>query len=601
MTITTFLKKTWRAITLRDRAAKIEIEQKYGNREWVQRNPQRDRDLDAPLVNANVYIATRAISDAIKSLPFYIAEVESVGGVEREIKAEDHPAMLLVQKPNTEHTWSDLMDYAVKAFLNDGNAIFTIERQTGPFQNIELWPRDPRLVQIDPNSHTYKFGRYTANQISFPRNRIVHIRDMDVTDPFWGTGRINTVREEIMMDYLIARFNSNFFENGATLNLMFTPDNNLTEDQHMQIVDALSNEIDGVKNAFKTFVNRYAGKYEYPDQKHKDIAFGELLKSNRERIFGVFGLPPFRGGVMEYANYANALAQDKDFWLNTVRPVVEVLLNSLNKQAIQPIYGDTIRLCVDWSKIPAIVGDTDQVIERLLKLKKEGIVSAEYVREQLDISEDAAPEPVVTPPATNPDGTPYDNTPPANDQQDPKKGATDPKTKPTKDEKAKVKNALSATMADHRQYAMTKLNDLTVGGLLMTVLCDPQGQGAKVFPPVKANRTLATAVLPVFEEIAADRLSRYSNYSPTDPEITALMRRVRIELERIVDVTTGLVQNALSTNDDYDQPYHRLLGRVRSIFGSDRTDDITAKLLNFFLTELAQVTAHEHKTTRSDR
>lgn len=241
---------------LKDRVAKVEVNSKYANMPWAGRDPKTKGDLDAPKVDANVYIATRAISDAIKGLPVNITEIEMFRGIEREIDDNDHPANELLRNPNPEHSWSDVVDHIVKSYLNDGNAILTIERMTGPNERIEIWPRDPRSVDINTSNRAYRFGKFSRAQRVYPRNRVIHIRDMDVSDPFWGVGRVNTVREEIMMDYFVNRFNSNFFRYGATLNLMFTPDHDLSEDQHMQILDAMSSDIGGAEKAFKIFINR---------------------------------------------------------------------------------------------------------------------------------------------------------------------------------------------------------------------------------------------------------------------------------------------------------------------------------------------------------
>ena len=71
---------SWATITFKDRAAHVEVWKKFGqNQEWARRNPKNDNDLDAASVNASVFIATRAISDAVKSLPVRIIEQETVG------------------------------------------------------------------------------------------------------------------------------------------------------------------------------------------------------------------------------------------------------------------------------------------------------------------------------------------------------------------------------------------------------------------------------------------------------------------------------------------------------------------------------------------
>ena len=72
----------------KDRLHNVDVYRKYGTRDWAQRHPRTEHDVEAPLVNANVYIATRAISDAIKGLPGDVVTAEVTGRVEREVELE---------------------------------------------------------------------------------------------------------------------------------------------------------------------------------------------------------------------------------------------------------------------------------------------------------------------------------------------------------------------------------------------------------------------------------------------------------------------------------------------------------------------------------
>lgn len=177
------------SMLLRDRAAGVDINRAYVGREWAQRSPNQRADLDAPKINSNVYIAVRAITDAIMSLPVSIVEIESDNGKDRIVPASDNPASEVLRKPNPEHSWSDFISYLTKAYLTDGNAICTMERFTGPNLRLELWPRDPRTVEIGTISRGYRFGSYTANQITYKREDVLHIRDLDTSNPYWGVGR----------------------------------------------------------------------------------------------------------------------------------------------------------------------------------------------------------------------------------------------------------------------------------------------------------------------------------------------------------------------------------------------------------------------------
>jgi len=534
---------------LKDRVAPVDAVRRYGTADWAVRDRHSERDVEAALVNANVYIATRAITDAVKSLPVYIATVESLNGVEREVEDTMHEANFLLKQPNPEHSWSDVIDFISKCYLNDGNGILTIEPNTGPNGRVEIWPRDPRNVDINVNSRAYRFGAYTANQITYPRERVIHIRDMNIKDPLWGVGRVSTVREEILMDWYVKTFNSKFFKHGASLNLMFTPDHNLTDDQHQELIDALSADLGGVQRAFTLFVNKYGGKLEFPDQKHKDIAFLSLLKNNREVIFGVFGLPPFRGGVMEYANYANALQQDVDFWLNTIRPILKVIEDAFNKQLLWPRYGENVRLRFSLTQIPALRGSESEQIDRLIKLKNAGIVSDEYVRKQLSIDESDAP---------------------AQEEERP----VEEDDVPTKDEQGEVENVLQSIFQQQRVTALTTLARITAHGSLMTTLCDPDGQAFKLYNTVKAAKAIRTKLHPCLRTLAMRRgITSFKGqgiFNLDDKKFTWRVESVNLQVEDIVDQTLLALRTILNDADVYGWTYPQLQRHINGLFSRQR-------------------------------
>ncbi len=552
----------------KDRLLNVDVYRKYGTRDWAQRHPRTEHDVEAPLINANVYIATRAISDALEGLPVDIVTEETTGSVTREIVDNDHEAYQIIQSPNPEHTFSDIVSHIVKSFLNDGNSLLSIEKSTGPNGRVELWPRDPRDVEISRDKKFYKFGKFTEYARTYPRDRVIHIRDVQVSDPFWGVGRVTTVREEIMMDHFINRFNSRFFENGATMNLMFTPDHDLSDDQHEQILDAMTGEVGGTERAFKLFINKYAGKFEWPEQRHKDIAFDKLLRMNREKIFGVYGLPPFRGGVLEYSNYANAVAQDLDFWLNTIKPIIMAIENGLNKQLIWPMFGTDVRIKFDLDSVPAIRGDDAERVEKLIKLKNAGIVSPEYVRQQLDISEDAAPDDIEP---INPDG----ESPPV-DKGDPKQ----------EDKRKDAANALYALFKLQRTAVSASLRKMTASGSFMSALVDPDGQSKRAFQRHTFSTRVNGVILPALKEIADARgVLAMSNssvvYNSCDhaDEVNAFMRLAAIDIQTMAEQTERSLGDIISDIDQFHGSFRSMEKRVRGLFSAQRADEFVTKLM----------------------
>jgi HK97 family phage portal protein len=564
--------------THRDRIKPSEIQRVYG---WgvdiAGRELKQANNLDAHKVNSSVNICIRAITDAVASLKWELVALQNVGGIEREEADEEHPANAMLQNPNPDMTLREVIRHITKSLLGDGNALLTIERMTGPNDAIELWPRDPRPPYVEPYIPSgvlkgYYFGFDQRSRVFYRKDQVVHIRDISPESPIWGVPRFEAVRTEIYMDYLVNEFNKNFFINGAALGLMWNPAVKLTEQQHQQMIAGFEAVQRGTPNAFKTLFNMYPGQWSTPDQKHRDIAFGDLLRMNREKIYGAFGLPPFRGGVMEYANYANALAQDKDFWNNTVKPITTIIEDALNKQVIWRFWDRDIKLRCCYDDVPALKGEPLEQMQVDALAISSGIFTVNEVRERRNLKP-LKEEPKQLPPSEdNPDDVPADEEAPI----------------PSKEEEEDVSNALGSIFRQERHRLRTGLNDYTASGRFMSRLVWAEGDAQVLLPVTALYERLASAVVPVVINIgrqhtnATFKQSRSNTYHiPTEQELVAIKESAQGELLNLAMEMHELLQSFLADAMAYDWHLPDLIKRTNGIFSQERIEHTTQRLLTF--------------------
>jgi HK97 family phage portal protein len=574
-------------VRLKDRASGIESWVHYGNQKVAGRDPRTYHDIEAEKVNSSVYIASRAISDAVASLPVKIIGMETIGGIEREYEDQDHPAYAIVKNPNPTHSWIDLIRHQVKSYLGDGNAFMTIERVTGPNDRIEIWPRDPRQVKLTLSGSGapdgYIIGHGTPRAKRYKSNQVIHVRDLTPGSPYYGISRINSVRDEIMMDHFANRFNSKFFEHGATLHTWFQPENNLSDDQHDQLLTMLTSDIGGVENAFKLFVNQYAGKLVTADIKHKDIAFGELLRHNREKIFGAFGLPPFRGGVMEYANYANALAQDLDFWNNTIMSVLMVFEAAFNKQLIWPIFGQEFQVKFDLSNVPALKGDSLKKSVEYKNYVDAGIMTPDEVRERFDLP----PLPKDEKPAEKP-----------SEEEGP-----EPEELPTEDEIEESERAIHSVLRSQYAKVAVNLQKKTINGSMMSILIDPESVARSCFGVLDMTQQMERQCLPLIKKLIVNRVSKKlraaaptnGGFNPlASSEIKNALRLIPVTIRSHQRQTFLNLQSLLADTDRYGWKIEKLLREVRQLFTYAQAQALASDLLGDAI-KSARMTVFEYR------
>ena len=352
---------------------------------------------------------------------------------------------------------------------------------------------------------------------------------------FYGESRVQGLRDEIALDNYVNQFNSAFFKNGAVIDLMFVPKRELSQTQHKMLLDAMKKDLQGVDRMFQMFINRFPGEITHPDVKHKDIAFEGLLRLNREKIYAGFGLPPFRGGVMEYANYANALAQDKDFWNNTIRPIINLIEMTFNQWLVRPFFADNLRLRFDMAEVPALKGDPKEQADIIQILVNTGVLTRDEARERLDLPKLTTAE---------------------------------------EDAEDAVAQMFIQNMRRRRTAALASLHQITRGGTELWWLDGSHHQAQRLFDVEKYNEDDATLTLPL-RAMLYERCQQVGNggapstYRPID-RAAALPLLIRLIQDRNRQHFETLC-SMLVAADKSKAGYSRITEQVRHILSDDES------------------------------
>lgn len=560
-----------------DRPKPIELWRRYGNGRVAERDEASRVDLVAPDYNANVYVAIRAIVDAIRKLDVRIVVTEMVNGRETEVADTDHDANQIIRRPNPDMTLREVVSHNVRSMLADGNAIMTIERMTGPNARLEIWPRDPREVERLLNNGrpgNYKIGKNADRYMIYPPNRIVHIREVNPANPLWGQPRHQAVRDEIYLDHVVNTFNKKFFQQGAAISLMFNPSQELTDIQHQQIRESLNADLAGVEEHFKILVNKYPGKLESASPGNKEIGFSECYRHCREKIFSVYGLPPFRGGVMEYANYANALAQDKDFWLNTVQPITAILEDAYNKQLIWPYFGEDVSLKFDYSEVPAIKGEPEELARVHQIYINSGVLTVDEVRGQLGLS----PLPEAVQPQLPPTDGPVE---PGSEDEMP------PATEPTQDEQNSLRDGIYKVFRKQSRELQAAIRAYTANGAMMSRLILPERDAVNLFDRAKARHDMIVECHPALKTmmrghcIDALRRARVSaRFDAESKPAGRLLESAALSFADLNQDSLDQLKSVLHDADAYGWDLSRLLKEANRIFGYKRACQVARPIMH---------------------
>jgi hypothetical protein len=272
---------------------------------------------------------------------------------------------------------------------------------------------------------------------------------------------------------------------------------------------------------------------------------------------------------MEYANYANALAQDLDFWNNTIIPILMVFEAAINKQLIWPIYGEEFQIKFDLSDVPALKGDPLKQSVEYKNYVDSGVMTPNEVREKLDL-----------PPLPKEEKKPIGEQPPEEEPE--------PEELPTKDEVEESERAIHSVLRSQYTKVAINLTKKTLDGSMMSMLIDPVSVTRSCFGTRDMVSQMEQACIPMLKQIIIGRvMKRLRNTAASnggfDPrmsrEMQSALRNMPLTITSHYRQTALNIQSLVADADEYHWPLEKLLREVRQLFTYAQAQALTGDLL----------------------
>lgn len=331
--------------------------------------PRVNMRLQALLEREDMNLATvvRIMCDAIKWLPLRVKAI-STGPDGKEIleDANDHPFNALWQEPNPWHSTSEIKSHIAASLLLTGNSFERIGSVPGRLLNstgvTSLWPLPPwtMLVNRDDDGMPtgYVQNKGTKHELQLRLDEVIHHRAYNINDPIYGRSGLEPAKRLLWAEYQAEMMLVSFFASDGTPRSVLAPTQSVTQEQQAAIETFYKNR-SNPDDKNRLHILPIAGEFKNIQPSMKDMEFQVMRKFHREKIFGLMGIPPTLGGVMEHATYANALIQEASFWRNAMKSFVMSVADVLTRQLLWVVYADGKRhkLEFDLSQVEALQQD----------------------------------------------------------------------------------------------------------------------------------------------------------------------------------------------------------------------------------------------------
>ena len=268
------------------------------------------------------------------------------------VEVHNHPVLELLDNPSPE---MDGYTLAMQRFLNlqlTGNAYLhpIISETLGV--PVELWNMQSDLVTIIPDGELdlvdyYVYGK-EPNRAEFRKDEVLHQRQPNPTDPFYGRGWVSACLPAIDLLDSMDQYEQNVLDNQARPDWAIMVKEHLTDSQYQRLMQQVERQLGGKQNRSRPFIFEGGTDGKPMSFSPQDLAFASGEERKVEVISAISGVPVSMLKAND-PNLASAREGSLGFLRNTIKPYLVLDEEFLNRQLL-PMFGEYAKdlfLCYD--------------------------------------------------------------------------------------------------------------------------------------------------------------------------------------------------------------------------------------------------------------
>jgi HK97 family phage portal protein len=345
--------------------------------------------------NAWVYACMTIIADAVAFLPVCIGEPNETGKLEPLNDPSDE-LTILMDRPNSQYSWEAFMKLFTLILIGSGEsyilgrnsgleegsnkpeALFALPTHLVTPKQSEIWGMISHFEYNPPSGSMTTYTTDEMLQVRLNTDPLEGIRGISPLEAAFGSASVN-VKSNIWLNSLL--------DNGTRPGTYFSFKSGVTpSDAVIKDAEAFVDKLyAGGHNANKSFFSSNLEPHilSYPPM---DMGIVDLKKDSRLDICSAFRVPPPLVGDLSKANYNNIKQVSKNFFLNNIIPLTDLIVKELNVWLASRY--DRGQFYIDYDQIDEIKDDQNERIDRLVKRTASGQISPNDAARITGVEED---------------------------------------------------------------------------------------------------------------------------------------------------------------------------------------------------------------------
>jgi len=326
-----------------------------------------------------VYACIRILSETIASLPLHTFKYTDSG----KEKDYDHSLyFLLHDEPNPEMTSFVFRETLVSHLLLYGNAYAQIIRD-GRGRVQSLWLLMPDKMTVDRGNDGKIIYQYSKSGVSIPlwAQDVLHIPGLGY-DGLVGYSPIAMTKNAIGLNIAAEEYGSRFFSNSGNPSGVLEHPGQIKDPQRVR--ESWNEVYGGNSNAHRVAVLEEGLHFKPISIPPEQAQFLETRKFQINEICRIFRVPPHMVADLEKSSFSNIEQQSLDFVVNTIRPWLVRIEQSLCQKLLLP--GEKGKVFVKFNVDGLLRGDFQSRMNGYAIARQNGWMSADDIRELEDMN-----------------------------------------------------------------------------------------------------------------------------------------------------------------------------------------------------------------------
>jgi len=345
-----------------------------------------DDNYLAAYANPWVYACASAIASAAATVPL----VTSIRRGDEVTPAPASELGKLLDRMNAGENQQAVIRQTVLHLTLHGNAYWLLLRPNRKAAPMAIQVVTPSIVKVVPGRSRFSaiIGQYKISDggsqtTVVSADDVVHFRLPSADDMYYGQSPIKALEQTINTWLSTQSFNEAFFKRGGVPTGVLSSTYELSPEKlklFREVWDAWRSSNTAGRPLILGRDLSYTALGVSPD--------GTITKafpdSLRDTICSVYGVPPCIVGIFEYANYANANAQERMFWSNCVNGYLALIEQAIAEQlAVQFSDGDNYVVAFRRDSIEALQPQLADKAAQAAQLVGPGIWTINEARRRL--------------------------------------------------------------------------------------------------------------------------------------------------------------------------------------------------------------------------